>query len=464
MSATTEQIHSPAAIKRIPASVKIIAAILTPVILTVIAFYIYGLQIRNEERIYPNIFIAGIDVSGLTQYEALQSLGLPAYEERSANAKVMFTFPDDSNLVITGNDVKLQHNARDMINEAYSTGRGHGVFMDTISYLQRQNAEKKSFDIDFFLNTDMLNNAVGVFTDDYNSRLNASDPEIYEDRIVFTKGAGHVTADAPEISDLAYIGLFESLESGEPVEIIYTLPETNKFVTELLEIRDLIFVQMVSSEFDPETASASESAVGVNFDPMAAVELIKGTESGKTATFYLDFTNPEYHQEYLDSLLFRDLLGERTTWAHGNSNRLTNISLASEAINDHILLSGEEFSFNGVVGARTTERGYKIAPALSRDETIMSVGGGVCQVSSTIFAAIRTSDINVTDQRKHSKPVPYLPWGHDATVFYPWIDFKFENNTNYPMRLELELDERNLTVRVWGTIIDDFPREAGWND
>jgi len=435
-------------------------AIMSPLLITVLVFYIYGTQIRNEEAIYPNISIAGIEVSGLTRPEAMQVLGLHTYEKRSADVNVTFVFPDDSILTITGNDAKLQHNARDVINEAYSIGRGQGVITDAISYLRRLEADEVSFDIDFLLDASVLNSIVNNFTNEYNKRLNASDPVILDDRIVFTKGAGHVSADAKEVFELAYTGIYRSLEEGIPVEIVYLLPETTEFISEILDVRDSVFVQMLSSEFDRDTNSATVSATGVTFDPVEAARLIGSLESGKTGTFYLEFTDPEYTQEYLQSLLFRDLIGERTTWAHGTSNRLTNIQLSSEEINGLVLLPGEEFSFNGVVGARTAERGYMWAPALSQGETIMSIGGGVCQTSSTIYAAIKPSELLVTDQRRHGRPVPYLPWGWDATVFYPYLDFKFENNTEYPIRIEMELNDRNLTARVFGTIIDDFPIAA----
>jgi len=460
MSATVDHVPRKKVLKNIPSSLKMIAAIISPIIITVTALAIYGNHIRNEERIYPNISIAGIEVSGMTRTEALNSLGLPAYEERSANAKVTFVFPDGSESVITGNDAMLQHNARDIVNEAYQVGRGRDVLLDAVSYLRRHSADEISYDIEFLLDEAVLTNFVTNFTGEYNRILNASAPIIYEDRIVFTKGAGHVNADVDVINDLAYIGLFQSLEEGHPVEIVYSLPDDKNFVFDIFDTRDDVFVQMLSSEYDLETNSATISAIGVTFDVVEAARLISEVETGETATIPLVFAHPDYSQEYLESLLFRDLLGERTTWAHGNSNRLNNIQLSSEAIDGLILLPGEEFSFNRVVGARTLERGYMYAPALSQGETIMSVGGGVCQTSSTIFAAIRTTDIQITEQRRHGKPVPYLPWGHDATVFFPYIDFRFVNNTDYPMRLEVELDERNITARVYGTIKDDFPVAA----
>jgi len=451
-----------AIIKRIPAFIKIIAAVITPFALTIAAFYYYGVQISNEESIYPNISVAGIDVSGLTRDEAIKALGLPVYEERSAKAEISISFPDDSRTVITGNDVILQHNAYELVSLAYTIGRERGILMGAVSYLQRQKADVIYFDIEFTLDESILRSIVTIVTDEYNKRLDASTPQIYDDYIIFTKGAGHVNADLLELIDLAYIGIFESFEEGKPVEIIYTLPETKQFVDDILLLRDQIYIQMLSSEYDIIAGSATESAVGVHFDMIEAATLLVETETGKTAKFDLIYTHPEYSQEYLESILFRDILGRRRTYVGGSANRVSNIELASNYIDGTVLLPGEEFSYNEVVGPRTADRGFKLAPVIINREYATDLGGGICQVSSTLYAAIKPSELLVTERTPHGLPVAYLPGGWDATVAYGLIDFRFVNNTTYPIRIEMKLEERNLTAMVFGTIVEDFPIESGW--
>jgi len=450
--------------KKIPSPIKITAAILSPLLATVIAFYIFGIELQNAGQIYPNIKIAAVDVSGLTRGEAINSLGLSAYEKRSAASNVSITFPDESVLVISGNDARLQHNAREMVAEAYSIGRGHGVFRDTISYFQRQNVEEDSFEIDFILNPEVLKAIVQEFTDDYNNRLESSSPLIYEDKIVFTKGAGHVSADIFEIYELAYTGLFKSLEDGVPVEIIFSLPETTKLTTDIFDVRNTILVEMVSSVYDLESNSATQCEIGIDFDAIEAAKLLSLTESGKTVEFPLVFTHPYYSQEYLESLLFRDLIAQRTTYAQGTNNRLGNIDLAAKEIDGIVILSGEEFSFNRIVGPRSYERGFREAPAFNQGEIVTAIGGGICQVSSTIYAAIKPSQLEVTERRAHGLPVAYLPAGWDATVVWNFTDFRFINNTDYPIRVDVEIVGRNVTAKIYGTIKDDFPRAADWND
>ena len=452
-------------IKKIPTPVKMIAAILSPLILTVVAFYVYGIQVKDADQIYPHITIAGTDVSGLTREQAMLSLGLPEYEKRSAGANVTFIFPDESELTISGSDANLHHNAHELVSQAHSIGRGQGVLRDTISYLLRYNADVIAFDIEFFLDSEMLKSLVTTYTNDYNYSLNSSIPAVFDDHIVFTKGAGHIVADAGEIFEIAYDGLYKSLNEGHPVVVVYSLPETAlKFGAEIIELRDSIFVQMVSSEYDPTSNSASECAVGVDFDTVAAAFLIRDIEPGQSTTIYLDFTYPEYTQEYLDSVLFRDLIGERTTSVGGTESRAGNIDISSKAIDGLVLKPGEEFSFNETVGPRTVERGYRYAPAIINNEFVPSIGGGICQTSSTIYAAIRPTELLVTARQAHRRPISYLPPGWDATVFWGLIDFKFVNNTDYPIRINIELDGRRLTAQVWGTIKDDFPRAADWNE
>ena len=444
--------------QRIPTIIKIIAAIITPVIITVITFYYYGTRIENEDRFFQNISIDGVDVSGLTRREAMQSLGLEAYEERSSNAEVTIRFPDESELVIAGNDVRLRHNAEDIVNEAFTVGRGRGFIQDTITYMERFNTDVIPFYTDFSLDENMLRSIVMEFTDGYNRRLDASTPVIYDDRIRFTKGVGHVSADALDVYEIAFNGIFESMDGETPVEAVYFLPETREFADEILDLRKKIFIQMISSEYDPETVSATGSEIGVDFDPVEAARLLASVKSGQTVEIPFIFTHPTYSQEYLDSILFRDLIGESiTTWAHGTANRLTNIRITTRVINGLILLPGEEFSFNGIVGPRTEARGFRLAAAFVGGESVPSYGGGICQTSSTIYAAIRLSGLLVTEQRQHSRTVPYLPRGHDATVVWNAQDFKFVNNTDYPIRIDVNLEDRYLTAEVWGTIIDGFP-------
>jgi len=443
---------------------KIFLAFFIPLSMFTLAFFGLAIYLRDyNEKIFPSVSIDGADLSWLTYEEASQALNLQAYDAYGTIAGATISFPDGSELKVTADDIKYTHDARLLLDKAYSRGRGNGFVTDTVDFLQRlydlyiQDAEEEVYTVSFELNTDLLRSRVYAFTDNYNSLLESSVPLVYEDRVVIVKGAGQVSASESDVYDLALGGLLESIDGGYPVRIPYALPEAKANIAELTAIRRSILALPLSASYDPETKTISESAIGVDFDYHAAVALLEGTASGKTVSFGIEYEQPEVTREYLENLLFRDLIGECVTKIGGTENRLNNIILASEAIDGIILEPEEGFSFNQIVGRRTSARGYKSAPAFSGGQVVQAVGGGICQVSSTIYSAIKDTDIKVKERHAHGQPVTYLPRGRDATVSWGTLDFKFMNNTEYPLRIDIDIEDRTLTVQVFGTLDEVQP-------
>lgn len=150
----------------------------------------------------------------------------------------------------------------------------------------------------------------------------------------------------------------------------------------------------------------------------------------------------------------RDLqapLTSYTTKIAGVENRLFNITLAASFIRGTILAPGEVFSYNRVVGPRTTARGFKEAPVLIDDELVPGDGGGVCQVSSTLFNVALLADLEIVSRANHSRPVAYLPVGRDATVNYGALDLQFKNTTGHYLMLWARVVGRHLTFIAYGT-------------
>lgn len=142
------------------------------------------------------------------------------------------------------------------------------------------------------------------------------------------------------------------------------------------------------------------------------------------------------------------LVSSFTTKKTGNTNRTTNIALSAEAINGTTLLPGETFSFNRATGERTAAKGYKPAAAIAGGETFDEIGGGVCQTSSTLFNAVVRANLEIVSRKPHAWPSDYVPKGEDATVNWPNLDFKFRNNTEWPIFIVASCDKSNKTVTV----------------
>lgn len=132
-------------------------------------------------------------------------------------------------------------------------------------------------------------------------------------------------------------------------------------------------------------------------------------------------------------------------------NRKHNIALAASLIDGYLLLPGEVFSFNGVVGETTAEKGYKTAPVIVNRQLVDGVGGGICQVSSTLYNAALLAGLEIKERANHSLPVGYLPPGLDATVAFGWLDLKFVNNTNHGIWIRSFLENDVLTVSLYGS-------------
>lgn len=145
-----------------------------------------------------------------------------------------------------------------------------------------------------------------------------------------------------------------------------------------------------------------------------------------------------------------------TNASSSSSNRINNISLALSSINGYILRPGEEFSFNSAVGQRTAERGYKMAAAYSGGEVTEELGGGICQVSTTLFNAAVKADLEITERKAHSMPVSYVDKGKDATVSWGSQDLRFKNNTDAPVCIVARLtDEKRVKIGIFGLLIPD---------
>ncbi|MCR4430605.1 MAG: VanW family protein [Tepidanaerobacteraceae bacterium] len=130
--------------------------------------------------------------------------------------------------------------------------------------------------------------------------------------------------------------------------------------------------------------------------------------------------------------------------------RTQNIRLAANKLNGYIIAPGQIFSFNDAVGERTGEKGYKAAPIFFQNETVPGIGGGVCQLSSTIYNLALIAGMEIIERSNHSLPVTYVPLGRDATVNYNYIDLKFKNNTKSYILLYTEVNDDTLTVRFYG--------------
>ncbi|MDR2670693.1 MAG: VanW family protein, partial [Oscillospiraceae bacterium] len=167
-------------------------------------------------------------------------------------------------------------------------------------------------------------------------------------------------------------------------------------------------------------------------------------------------TQPSMDAATLEARLFADELATFTTYLNaGNTPRVTNIRLAASMINGSILMPGDECSYNKTVGQRTTDRGFKQAGAYVQGKLVDEVGGGICQMSTTLYIAAVRANLKIVERTNHSMTVDYVPVGHDATVNWGTLDLRFQNDRDYPIKILAEQSGSSVKVTVMGTKVDD---------
>lgn len=221
--------------------------------------------------------------------------------------------------------------------------------------------------------------------------------------------------------------------------------------------RDPVDAVIESFDFKTRTFTFTQDQPGVTIDAEALynelVTRLDRWEKGTTLTVSPVVTTAAITQERLS----RDfkMIAAYTTDTTSDKNRNNNIDLACQAINGTTLLPGESFSFNAATGQRTTAKGYREAGAIAAGQSIEEVGGGICQVSSTLFNAVARANLEISERHPHAWPSSYVNRGEDATVNWPNLDFKFKNNTSSPIFVITYYNSRKVSAEIYGMSLGD---------
>jgi vancomycin resistance protein YoaR len=215
--------------------------------------------------------------------------------------------------------------------------------------------------------------------------------------------------------------------------------------------RDAEFVVSGSS------VSVKPSLPGLGLDVAAARKAILAAAlapSERTARLVVEKVAPERTTREARAMGITGLVGGYTTTYGGDPNRLHNVRLVAQLVDGALIAPGSEFSFNATTGERSPERGFREAPVIINGELQNGIGGGVCQVSTTVFNAAFEAGLSITSRTNHALYISHYPQGRDATVNYPDLDLKFQNDTKKWLLLRAFVGSSELTVNLYGTPVD----------
>ena len=481
----------PAPKKKSP--VKVIIIILMILLIGVAALVVsLAFYVESLDTVFPNVWAEGFEVSGLTFEEAKQALIDAGYQNNADGIYVTIEFPDESSFTFSGGEVGLNLNAEEAAIVAFQYGRTDTFFRNLITYVESlfERTDLTNLSTPVFDNT-IMRSLAAEYTEKFNKTIIHGELEHNERAITIRKGMGILElADANELFKLASDTLELAVAEHDHITAQY-IPErdTENNLDMQIQMLNTLFDEIhedaknVVYEFDMDVEGyvtiIAPEADGRTFDLEEAKERLQNAAYGESIVIYIDTLEPDYTADDVKGLIFRDILSEVETTMSNNSNRTNNIRLAARSIDETILKPGEVFSFNGVVGQRTAERGFLTAPGYRGGELVDMRGGGICQAASTLYYAVLLTQLEIVQRTSHGMIVRYMPvgsdkaanWpdgrqGIDATVSWGNLDFKFKNNTEFPIKIQTGGSGNKLIFRLIGTKIDtnitDVEVELKW--
>ena len=406
---------------------------------------IFALLNINSDKIISGISILGIDVSSLTQDEANSKIA----ENLNSRLETNLVFNHNGTLYnVLPSQLECSYDISKAVGEAYSYGRNGNIFKNNFDILNTL-INKVDINIDFSYNNDLYESVVSQMNANFEDGIKESSYTIDGNNLIIISGKAGNVIKSDEFKDLIVDKLTAIDYNTDSIEV--PVEEAEPAPIDIDKIHSEIYKEAKDAYYttDPYAVYPSSNGLDFNISVDEAKQMVATPQDTYTIplkTLYPSVTTNEIGRE-----AFPDLLATySTSYASSNANRSTNIALAASKINGTVLMPGEEFSFNGTVGKRTSANGFKTATVYSNGQVTTDYGGGICQVSSTLYNSVLRANLEITNRTNHTFTVGYVPIGLDATVSWGSPDFKFKNSRNYPVKIVATTANKKLTISVYG--------------
>ena len=415
-------------------------------VLLVIALFvstIFAFVNINNDKIVSGVSISGIDMSGLSKDEAKAKLEEIYNKKEEQEIKLK---RGEYETVLSPVLMEVDYKIDEAVEEAYKIGKEENIFVNNYKILFAL-IWKEDIPVNMTLNEEVTRQTI----DDMNTNLSdvviESSYTLEDEELIITKGKAGVKIDTDNLLNKAKEILTDTNISDDFVEI----PVINKDPDpiDIDKIHEEVYKEAKDAYYTEDPLQVYPEEKGIDFDVENAREILK--EDKEEYVIPLIITEPEVTLDDLGTKAFPDQLATFTTrYDVSDVDRTTNLVLAIKKINGTVLRAGEEFSYNKVVGARTVAAGYKNAKIYSAGQVVDGLGGGICQVSSTLYNAALLANLEITERRNHQFVTSYVEAGRDATVVYGSTDFKFKNTRKYPIRIVATAKNGILTMTIYG--------------
>ena len=428
----------------------IITLIISIILLLLLTFFTFSMINLKNTTIAKGISIKNIDVSDLSPKDARQKVA--NYINSSIPEEIQLKH-NDFETSLSALQLSIYFNLDKAIDNAYNIGKSGNIFERNLTILKTY-FSKTNIDIDFTIDEKQLKHDLEDISTKLPDKMIESSCYIDGNNLIITKGKSGKVVNVDKSANYIEQQIKNLNVLNNPLELITTDASPDQI--DLDAIYNEIHKEPVNAYFtqNPYVVHPSENGMDFKISLDEAKNLLQ--EDKDEYIIPLKILYPSVTTNMIGTEAFPDLLSEFSTkYSASNKNRTTNLILASNKINGTVLMPGETFSYNKVVGERTIQAGYKEAPIYVSGRVEDGIGGGICQITTTLYNAVVYANLDIVERSNHQFVPSYARASRDATVVYGAIDFKFKNNRDYPIKITCSVSGGIANFKIWGLKSDN---------
>jgi len=420
-------------------------ALIIIILLFILLSTIFAIVTSYKKTIINGVSIKDINVSGLTKEQALDEITKSFNEKLSKDLTLKH---NEYEINIFPEQFNVSFDLEKAVDMAYSKGRSGNIFQNNYEIIISRISGIK-ITPGFTYNEDSFKSLVAEIETNLSDRL--VEPSYYIDgnNLILTKGKDGVVVDSEKLkNDIIYaVNNIDNSENTIEIPTIYKTAST----LDINKIHSEVYRAPQDAYYTTNPYAVYPHVDGIDFK-ISVEEAINGYNvSQDSFQIPLKVLSPNVTTNQIGTEAFPNLLASfSTSFSTRNTNRSTNIRLATSKINGTVVMPGETFSYNQTVGRRTAAAGFKEAGVYSGGEVTTGIGGGICQVSSTLYNSVLLSNLEIVERYNHGFNPGYVPAGRDATVSWGGPDFKFKNSRAYPIKIDATVSGGTILIKIWG--------------
>lgn len=433
-------------IERKHRNIKIGVISVVVIMIVLLATTVLALITMTSSKIIRGITINSIDVSGLDKTSACKLIEERIKQRQEADVKLKY---QDYEKEINFEELEIKANIEEAVDQALKKGRDNNIFVNNFNILKSK-FKRENIELNIQYNDEVLERNLVEASTNVPGIVQECAYSIEEDSLIITKGKDGIVVDKDKVKE-KIVNEIKDLTRKLTTNVELIVKEQKAEDINIEKIYEEIYSEPQDAYIVDEPFQVIPDKDGV--DLAITIEEAKAilAEDKEEYSIPLKITKAKVTVAELGTKAFPNRLSNFTTrYDAGNISRTANLRIATRKINEYVVQPGETFSYNKALGKRSVENGYKEAAVFENGGVTNGIGGGICQISTTLYNAVLQANLEIVERHNHSFVTSYADPGKDATVVYGALDFKFKNNRKYPIKIVASLNSGVASVSIFG--------------